>query len=199
MQTSKNNLLLICLALICNIPPAPAISQSTPEESPFLWFAKPYYASPPEVSKHVIGRYGDTPERFPTAASCGYAEASKFRPLEPAIVTTKEEFEVCLFRVLAKLKTATKINEWMVRSGWTLRSTLMISEEARFFASQGGLYASDASLQRRFYLWDIESNGVPYGREKLIEVRNSIVVEVVYSSTRGIVHVSSSTHSIWSK
>lgn len=193
MKTARGCLSTLLLALLCGLLPAPAFPQSVTEESPFLWFGKPYLANPPQVSIHVKERYGDVPLRFPTAASCGYAPTLEDERLRPAIVTDKEEFEVCLFRVIARLRSLPEIHAWMVRTGWRLR------ESRTMLPDEGRSYGADTPLQSRIYVWDIEANGVPFGRERLFEVRYAVTVSIVHSESRGPLEVTSSSYHIWSK
>lgn len=193
--------LLFALVLADWLMASSAESQARFEETPFLWFGKSYADGSSELANGLREKYGDIPFDYPTAQSC----LSETAQTDGAIETTNlkwaelqstEVAEVCLFRVLSRLRSVDKITAWMAGQGWE-RVQLMVSSDTAF------LLGSPGPITQLGFFWDSEKLGEPYGpryrESRLFSLTRSSTVTVRLDSQRGVLSLTIGTSGMWNK
>ena len=180
-----------------------AESQTRFEESPFLWAGKSYADGSSKYAFELREKYADIPFEYPTAQSCIIGSAKTDTELATADLNwkelqTNESVEVCLFRVLSRLRTVDKITKWMIIQDWAGREVNVSASTAHLLGSPGPI------TQLGFY-WDSEKLGKPFGsryREPISEdwyfrrIR-SATVTFHLDSQRGVLWLTIGTRGWW--
>ena len=180
-----------------------AESQTRFEESPFLWAGKSYADSNWKYMNNIHEKYADIPFAYPSAQSCVSGSAKTDIDLATADLKwtelqTNETVEICLFRVLSRLKTTDKITKWMIKQGW-------VDNEVYDSSSTAHLLGSPGPTTRLGFFWDSEKLGKPFGsryREPISEdwffrrIR-SAQVSVTLDNQRGVLGLTIGTRGWW--
>jgi hypothetical protein len=193
--------LLFALAVVQFLATSAAESQARFEETPFLWFGKSYADGSSEVANGLREKYGDIPFDYPTAQSCLSETAQTDGAIEStdlkwAELQSSEVVEVCLFRVLSRLRSVDKITAWMTGQGWERQQLMASSATAFIFGSPGPI------TQLGFY-WDSRKLGEPYGpryrESRFFSLTRSSTVTVILDNQRGVLSLTIGTSGMWSK
>lgn len=184
--------LLFVLPARADTPPncagASCADGTVQEESPFLWFGKPL--SDPKVHDRVRTKYGQIAERYPSAASCLENNAVPSEIMDARMnweaIGTREEAEVCLFRLFSRMGSLDRILMWFDISGF----------DRLFLYVGGGVFD-----ERYIYVsgrYDTKEHGLLYGAGFLNSaLQKSVTVSVRWSDA--LAGVTITEQSIWSK
>lgn len=176
-------------------------AQSVPEESPFLWIGKQYSDPNSGVKPHIRERYGNLPYEFPGAADCVVTstvpeDLRNMPDLKWAELKSTEELDVCLFRVLTRLREEKLISDWLTQQGWVTGERSDSKSTARFYGAEGTL------LQLGYY-WLPKETGPLYGPCKTNPGDScnyySSKLTVYLDGVRGVLSVEVRHNHRWSK
>lgn len=187
--------LLLALPARADTPPdctgAPCAGGPVQEESPFLWFGMPL--SDPKVHDPVKTKYGQIAEKYPSVASC--LEDSTVPPdildarIDWEAVETREEAEVCLLRLFARIGSLDGIILWLDRNGF---GRLFL------YVETGPLIGPYISVSGRY---DTKTHGRLYGSASFHPLNNLLVKSITLSVRWNgrVTGARIAEQSIWSK
>ncbi len=169
-------------------------------EKPFLYHGRGASDGDLEFAERFERKFGAAMEKFPNAGSCiapleNRSEMRSESGFNWQNLSSNEEAEVCLFRVLSGLETLKEIQEWLEREG------LELSESRDYTASQlknAGLTGSVTEVSMR---WNNKEKGALYGRGfaawRSSLLAKSYTVSIAHSSQCGLIAVQVLGHSTW--
>ena len=178
-----------------------AVSQTHFEETPFLWFGKQYADSSSGIAPAIYDLYKDIPFIYPSASNCLAGNPISQDETEAANLiwnqlNSNEEVEVCLFRVLAKVRDKEKIIAWMSRQGWVFQEIVDSSNTAFLLKSHGPVVQVG-------FRWNAKVNGAPFGdsdvQKSYLRFNLSSKITVLLDDERGVLSLTIDGQSIWSK
>ena len=177
------------------------ILQNVEEESPFLWGGKEYADRSSGIADGVYDQYGNIPFDYTNASACLVGNPVSEDQFESTDLIwgeleTVEHVEVCLFRVIARLREKDKISAWLTRQGWAPQEVFDSSSTAHLMGSPGPV------LQVGFY-WNAEEIGAPFGSDAAqqfyFRYSRSSKITINLDDDRGLLWLTFNNQSIWSK
>lgn len=137
----------------------PVWAQDVVEESPFLLNGREYADPSSGIEPTAYDIWGDTPYRFPDAASCLVGHPTELAAQQAARLDrfnllTEEELAVCLFRIAARLGSVDFFTSWMNDEGWETKENYVFDSWHQRFGEP---------ITQAGFSWDARANGALYG------------------------------------
>lgn len=135
------------------------------EDTPFLWLGKPFSGPDSDITQVIRDIYDPARRKYPTLQSCATGDDKS----DGGIMSTTlrweafenyAEAEVCLFRMLAKLGTKERIEDWLLNKGFASLPNFQGWKSAHNIFPQGDNFLS---LQ---LIWFNKAKGPLYGAER---------------------------------